>query len=290
MKILKYIFIHTLCLLQLYSAEFSTPLGPANKEKEHILGILLGFGQNMQNGIMYVDCEDCQFENGVGFGYTFGFLYERQIARNDDAPFLSNVFYGAILHLSNRNVSASYREIRNTEFNEYDANIPLLYRQKNEINIMNVGLTPYISYLPLKYVFIRLGLDGSVVFNANTKHTTELLDRRKTMPNDEIVDVYIGNNRKTYSLVLQDSPIKDIKRIQLGLMPMLGGNIYFSDKFIISPSFSYYIPFQNLIDKGDLSIHSWRLNFEFKYNLATDERTYKSKKKPPIPPVSVRKR
>jgi len=114
----------------------------------------------------------------------------------------------------------------------------------------------------------------------------ELLDRRKTLPNGEVVDIYIpmnnNPNRKTYSVVLQDSEIEGLNRFQFGLVPMIGGNIYFNDKFMCSPSFSYYIPLQKLGTSSDLSISSWRLNIEFRYNITTDSRTYKTNNKPKI--------
>ena len=289
MKAIKYLsIINLLCLLfskSLLGYSFSTPLAPGPKIKDNYLGILLGFGQNIQNGISVVDCGNCQFEDGLGFGYTFGFGYEKQVALEDDNKFLSNVFYGAMLHLSNRNFSSSYRAIEQQDFPEYNVSFPVMYRQTNEINIMTAGLMPYVSYNPIKYLFVRFGVDASVVFNANTKHIMELVDRRKTLPNGEVVDIYIpasnNPNRRTYSTVLQDSPIENLNRFQLGLVPMIGGNIYFTDKFICSPSFSYYTPFKNLVTTTDLSVSAWRLNVEFKYNLATEERIYRSPKKKP---------
>lgn len=269
---------------------FSSPLGPGAKEKDSYLGILLGFGQNIQNGEAVVNCKDCVFRDGLGFGYTFGFTYQKQFARVDDDPFLSNFFYGAMLHLSNRNISPSYREIGTQDFSEYDISFPITFRQINEITIMTAGLMPYISYYPIKYLFVRFGVDGSIVFNANTKHTMELLDRRKTLPNGEVVDIYIpagiNANRKTYSTVRQDSPMDDLNRFQMSIVPMLGGNIYFSDKFLCSPSFSYHIPLQYIVSSSDLSISAWRLNVEFRYNLATSNRIYQSKEKPKV----IRKR
>jgi hypothetical protein len=66
-------------------ADFATPLTPAVEEKNHFFGILLGFGQNMQSGISKVNCDDCQFENGIAFGYTFGFTYEKQVGRDEES-------------------------------------------------------------------------------------------------------------------------------------------------------------------------------------------------------------
>jgi hypothetical protein len=281
MKIIKYLFIISTLYFSLPTYllcdGFASPLGPGEKEKDNILGILLGFGQNIQNGVSLVDCDSCQFQNGLGFGYTFGFTYEKQVARKDDDPILSKFFYGAMFCLGNKSVSASYKEIRQQPFNEYALSFPITYRQLNEISVMSVGLMPYLSYYPIKYLFVRLGLEASFVFNANSKHTMELVNRKETLPNGEVVDIYINNqNKKAYSIVLQDLPIDNLNKFQLGLVPMLGGNIYFSNKLICSPSFSYYIPFQSLVSSSNLSISTWRLNVEFRYNLAMDSRIYKS--------------
>jgi len=122
---------------------FSSPLGPGEKEKDKILGILLGFGQNIQGGTSYMDCKECEFNAGLGFGYTFGFTYEKQIAKEEDMAFLSKIFYGAMLHISNRSISASYREINQQDFPEYNISFPITFRQINETSVMNVGLMPY---------------------------------------------------------------------------------------------------------------------------------------------------
>ena len=272
------------CSETLFADGFASPISPGKKEKENYLGISLGFGQNIQNGTALVNCNDCQFTNGVGFGYTFGFIYERQVALNEDNTFLSNIYYGAMLHLNNANVTSSYRELKEKDFKEYDISFPILYRHTNEISLMSVGLMPYISYTPMKYVFGRLGVDINYFFRNNTKHTTELLDKRMTLPNGEVVNIYIpapnNPNKRLYSMLLQDSDIADIRKLQFGIVPMLGGNIYFSDKFIFSPSFSYYIPFSKVVSESGLSISSWRLNLEFKYNMASTERIYKANPKP----------
>ena len=286
---MKYLFFTSVAYLlfpiSLLSSSFASPISPGKPEKDNILGVLLGFGQNIQSGSLLVDCKECEFNDGLGVGYTFGFTYQKGVALADDSPFWSSFFYGAMLHLSNKNISSSYKEIRTQHFADYDISFPIMFRQKSETTIMTAGLMPYISYQPIKHLFFRFGVDGSVVFNENIKHSMELLDRKKTLPSGEVVDIYIpvGNaNRKTYSVVLQDSPLEDINRFQLNFVPMFGGNIYFSDKFICSPSFSYHIPLQKLTSSGDLSVSAWRLNFEFRYNLATSNKIYKSKEKPRV--------
>ncbi|MCL2039061.1 MAG: hypothetical protein FWG85_01365 [Bacteroidetes bacterium] len=280
-----------LCLLfcsdVLFADGFASPIGPGKKEKENYLGIVLGFGQNIQNGTSLVNCEHCQFTDGLGFGYTFGLVYERQIALTEDNTFWANMYYGAMFNLSNANVSSSYRELTNHNFEEYDIWFPVLYRQTNEISLMSVGVMPYISYTPMKYLFGRLGFNINYFFRNNTRHTTELLDRRTTLPNGEVVNIYVpaanNPNRRLYSMLLQDSEIADINKLQLGITPSLGSNIYFSNNFIFSPSFSYYIPFSKLVQDSGLSISTWRLNLEFKYNMVSTERIYKGKQKPKQP-------
>jgi len=123
-----------------------------------------------------------------------------------------------------------------------------------------------------------------------------LLDRRKTFPDGEVREIYfpVGNNsnRKTYSVVMQDTTIENINRFQIGIVPMICGNIYIDDRFICSPSFSYYIPMQKLVTATNLSIFAWRVNVEFRYNLETyymKDGIYKAnKKKPPKQPTRKR--
>ena len=292
----KKIYYITLILCILFCSEtlladrFASPIGPGKKEKENYLGMVLGFGQNIQNGTLLVNCDTCQFTNGLGFGYTFGFIYERQVALNEDKTFWSNVYYGAMLNLNNANFASSYKTLeQKRDLQGYDISFPILYRQVNESSVMSVGLMPYISYTPMKYLFGRLGFNVSYLFRNNIKHITDLLDRRITLPNGEVVNIYISNpnnpNKRLYSVLVQDSDIADINKLQLGITPSLGGNIYFSDKLIFAPSFSYYIPLSKAVSKSGLSISSWRLNLEFKYNMASDERVYKTKQKAKQPPI-----
>jgi hypothetical protein len=193
-----------------------------------------------------------------------------------------------MLHLSNKNVSSTYREIRDETFDYIPYPVSITYRNTNDISIMNAGLMPYIVYTPIKYLLFRFGFDVSYIFNDNTKHLFEILDRRKTLPDGSINDVYIPHERDTtrklYSRVLQDESIKDLNKLQYSFVPSIGANIYFTDKFLFSPSFSYFVPLTDISKTNNYRIHSWRLNFEFRYNLAKSYKIYEgsTKKKPVI--------
>jgi len=158
---------------------------------------------------------------------------------------------------------------------------PLLFRHTNTTSITTVGLMPFIRFNPFKYFFIKFGFDFSYVFSNNVKHNIELLDRRKTLPNGEVVDIFIptaNSNRRVYSRTVQDSEIQDINNLQMSFVPALGGNIYFTDKLLMLPSFSYFKALNNMSEFGEnFRIDAWRINLELKYNFATSNKIYKQK-------------
>ena len=271
-----------LCSTVAFSQKFSSPIHPGTEERNKIIGGFMGFGQNMQSGITFVSCDSCEFVDGLGFGYTIGAIYEEQLSANDESIFYYfNV--GGLLHLSNRDVSSSYRERTPEYFAEYDMTFPLMFRHTNKTSITTAGLMPFIRFNPFKYFFVKFGFDVSFVLNSNVKHEIELLERRKTLPNGEVVDIYIpvGNsNRRTYSRTVQDSEIRDINSLQMSLVPAIGGNIYFTDKLFMTPSFSYFKALNNMSEFGkDFRIDAWRMNIELKYNIATSNKIYRKKNK-----------
>jgi hypothetical protein len=273
-------FVLTVCSSKIYSQSFSSPIHPGTEERNKIIGGLIGFGQNMQSGIAFVSCDSCEFANGLAFGYTVGATYEEQLSANDESIFYYFNF-GGLLHLSNRNVSSSYRERTPQYFSEYDITFPLMFRHTNKTSITTAGLMPFIRFNPMKYFFVKFGFDISYVTGSNVKHEIELLERRKTLPNGEVVDVHITTsnpNRKTYSRTVQDSEIKDINNLQMSLVPAIGGNIYFTDKLFMTPSFHYFKALNNMSEFGkDFRIDAWRLNVELKYNITTSNKIYKRK-------------
>jgi len=280
--IISQLTVIVLCSPEIFSQKFASPIHPGTEERNKIVGVLMGFGQNMQNGnsISYVNCDSCEFMNGLDFGYTVGVTYEEQLSANTESIF-RYFNLGGLLHLSNRNITSSYRERTPQYFPEYDITFPLMFRHTNKTSITTAGLMPFVRFNPFKYVFVKLGFDFSYVLNNNVRHDIELLDRRKTLPNGEVVDVFIPTanpNRKTYSRTVQDSEIKDINNLQMSLVPAIGGNIYFTDKLFITPSFYYFKSLNNMSEFGkDFRIDAWRLNVELKYNFTTSNKIYKRK-------------
>jgi hypothetical protein len=268
---------------RLFCSDFASPISPAEEPRDQIIGGLVGFGQNMQNGTAYVACEDCYFTDGVGFGYTIGAIYETQFVKNTDSYF-RNFKVGALLHLSNKNFSSSYREKRQEYFEESDLTIPLTYRQTNVTSVITTGLMPYITYNPFKYFFLKLGFDASLVLSDNIRHEMELLTRKTTLENGEIVDNYFPHpnnpDRKTYKTLQEDGTISDINNAQFSVVPALGFDIYFSDKVFMSPSFQYGFALNKISNFGEnYKINNWRINLELKYNFATSNKIYVNEKK-----------
>jgi hypothetical protein len=271
-----------LCSTVVFCADFASPISPGQEERNKFIGGIMGIGQNTQSGISYVNCDSCEFIKGLGLGYTVGISYEEQLAADDES-----IFYyfnlGGLLHLSNRDITSTFRERIPQHFAEYDITFPLTYRHTSTTSINTVGLMPYISLNPIKYFFVKLGFDVSYAFNNNMKHEIELLEKRKTLPNGENVDISIltaNPNRKLYSKTVQDSEIKDINNLQMFLVPALGVNIYFTDKLFISPTLYYFKALNNISEFGEnFQIDAWRINIELKYNFTTSNKIYIKNKK-----------
>lgn len=282
MKRFSLLLLIATCFAQnIASAGFSSPISPAEDDPDTYLGILLGFGQNMQSGTATVDCSECLFSGGVGFGYTFGLTYEKQFIKDED-HFFHNWHYGGMLHLNSGNFAARYKEIQSEHFigAAYSSfSVPVTYSHTNDISLMSAGLSPFISYYPVEFLFAKIGLDAAVVFRSNSKHSVEIAERRISLPNGEVVDVYIPHeqnpNRKLYSQTLQDAAIKGINRFQVAIAPAVGGNIRLSDKLVLSPSFSMHFPLSKVSNSNNFSVNNWRFNVEFRYNIARSYSIYR---------------
>ena len=248
------LFYFTLIFIIIYNplnANFGSPLRPTKDPVDQYIGVLLGLGQNFHYGQTFANCPDCVFNNGVGFGYTFGFNYERQL--NTDKNKLSYfINYGGLIHLSNMGYQSEYTEIRDEVINSNNQTYysPLRYKHNSDVSISRAGIMPYIAYYPIKYLHLRIGLDVSLLFRNNSKQTTELLDRRVTLPNGEVSDVFIqtspNSTRRQYALTLQDEPISDINKIYPSFCPAIGGNIYLNEKLLFSPSLAYTLGISKL--------------------------------------------
>ncbi|MDR0928056.1 MAG: hypothetical protein LBO69_09890 [Ignavibacteria bacterium] len=254
----------------LHCTDFATPISPGKPERERNIGLWLDFGQNVQDGTSYVDCENCNFQNGTGFGYTIGVSYEEQLSKEKGA-IGKNVYFGAMLLLSNRDIEASYRTRESAYFPDYAITIPLDYREISTMSIMSIGLMPYAKYTFWNILSLQLGLDASYVVSNNLVNTLELLDRRVTLSNGEVVDVYIPSgpkDRHTYSVVKQDSEIKDIQNLQVSLVPAIEFNIHIANRWTLSPNFMYFIPLGDMsTTKDGFSVSAWRAGITLYYNL-----------------------
>jgi hypothetical protein len=275
----------------LYGSDFSTPLLPSVERKDQIIGLLVGFGQNMKNGISYVDCINCKFENGIGFGYSFGLTYETPFSDIEN-PLLNKFKYGGLLHISNRDAEPTYREIIREYMQEYDITFPIMYRHTSTISILTAGFMPYISFEPIKFLFIKTGIDFSYIISNNMTHEMELLTKTSTLENGEIVSFYIpaaNTDKKLYKSVIQDSEIRDIVNFQISFVPLIGGNIFLTDKLSISPSFQYNVALTDISSYGeDFKISAWRINLELKYNISTSNKIYINPNKKPVKRTNAR--
>lgn len=263
----------------LYSfADFSSPINPVAESTSKSVGLFVGFGQNMQSGTAYVNCENCRFTNGLNFGYTIGVSYENQLSTDDE--YHLNLFnVGALLHLSNRDIETNYTEIAPQYLPNYDMTIPISFKHYYTASILSAGLMPFVSFNPIKFAFVKLGVDVSYILNNSMEHEQEVLDKKKKLPNGEIVDIYIYNpktpQKKIYSQIIQNSEIKELNKLQVSLVPSVGINIYITENWIISPSVQYSKALMDISNVGEnFKIDNWRINIELKYDFTSSNKIY----------------
>ncbi len=260
----------------------ATPIAPGKSLNKKYLGAVFGLGQNIQNGTAFVSCENCNFTNGLGFGYTLGAIYEQQFT-GDFQDYWHHFKWGAMLRYDSKGLVANFKERTEEYFSEYDMKIPILMKHIDDMSLSSVGMTPFVTYNPINFFFLRLGVNVDYLLQNNMEHKIELLEKTKTLPNGEKVYLYIPTanpKQKKYNYVVEEGEIKELNKIQIALMPAIGFDINLSEKLLLSTSFNYSIPFTKTSNFGEnFNISTWRLFFELKYNLTKSESIYKKPNK-----------
>lgn len=238
--------------------KYSNPIEPQmNDPLERNLGFFIGFGQNVQSGKHYVDCEACEFMNGTGFGFTAGALYEEE--------FWQDIFFGGALSYDIRNTASSYVEIEDVDFvlsNGEHATAPVSFRHTGEADFSYLSLTPYFKYEFSSLFFFRLGIDFSFNISNHLKHTKSALESRVT-----IAPGVTGRLSVTDETV-QDGPFPEAGSFLLGLSPAIGMKMLLDPNVFFSPVFSYGLPFSAASQFGqDFKVSTWRLLLELRFGL-----------------------
>lgn len=240
-----------------------TPLRPAEREPDKGLGFFIGLGQSFQTGKFITEC-DCYFEDGVGFSYLFGALYEREISTLFD--------YGIMGFFENKSIKASYQEYEVQKIfstaTQDSLNVPIQFRHIGETEFNSVSLAPFIKFTPAKFLFFRLGFRMGYLMSGKVKHTKELLQRTAYLPTGEIVEITIGDKRQT-SVVVEDGDYPELNAFQMALLPMVGFNIRIENNLYFYPSFMFDYSLTDVSKRGDgFKLHSWKVLLELKYQLS----------------------
>lgn len=285
----KYIIIFILAVVFMQNSllasnklfDFASPKDPGKSLKSKLLGIVFGLGQNIQNGTSYVSCENCYFTNGLGLAYTLGVVYEQQFTGDMDS-YLHHMKWGVQLLYDSKSIEANFTERTNAYFSEYDMNIPLLLKHTNDMSLSSVGVTPFVTYNPLSFFFLRFGVNIDYFLQNKMKHKIELQEKTKILPNGERVEIYIPTknpNVKRYEYIAEEGDIRDMNKLYISFMPALGFDINLSEKILLSTSFNYVFPMTKISNYSDnFNISSWKILFEMKYNLTEGNSIYKKKK------------
>ncbi len=261
-------FIFNIILLAIFSTQVmpaqsnSSPLKPEASPKQMEAGLLFGLGQNIQDGIYYPRCEECQFENGDGFGLTFGLVFLRD--------FNKYLQWGSSVYYESKNISTSYKitEMVPVKLGNGDIdNRVIPFRNIGDLSFGFLTFQPFIQFSPYEFVYLRIGLSSSLIASSNITHTKELLKFRDTLSSGEIVSLKI-DDKNPKSKILENRDIPDLNLFDFSVQPMLGFNINLSPQFYLSPYFQYSIPLTDISNsQKDFRIFSWRIMLELRMAL-----------------------
>jgi hypothetical protein len=259
-----------------FSQQKDSPLAPDKLPGQKEIGIVLGFGQNWQNGKISPTCETCIYENAQKFGYTIGLVYMADIFRE--------MQWGAKLTYDNLSMQSSFRSkesvIIHDEVSDSYPYVNALFKFTGDFTFSALTLTPFVQYDINDFFFARLGFDALYVLNSNLTNTKELLQFKGISSAGDSVDIYIPNpldpdNSKAglKSAVLENRAFSDLNKLQFYVDPMIGFNFNFDDYTFISTYFQMAFPLTNLSDKnGGFSINRWRLMLELRFALTARQK------------------
>ncbi|MCX8054141.1 MAG: hypothetical protein N3A67_00525 [Ignavibacteria bacterium] len=258
MKKFLYIVLALFSINTVFS-QISDPLTPSIPKKPKEAGMFIGLGGNHQLGTSYVDCEDCKFENGNRFGYTFGLNMEDFVNEN-------SIKYGFALMYENISVKASYRE---REAFEYEKNrfVGVNFRNTSEINTSALAIQPYLKFIGFELMFIKISPSISYIISSNLIHKKEILDESILLPNGEQVKILFPETNSN-KIILEDNDYREVNSLQFGLATNIGFDFKVDNNYYLSPQFYYYYPFSKYSDYGDnFKISNWRVLIELRVKI-----------------------
>ncbi|HRP02990.1 MAG TPA: hypothetical protein PLE30_10130 [Candidatus Kapabacteria bacterium] len=267
MRLLFYIILacFNLFCIEAFAQRYATPIDPAGIEVPMYLGATIGFGQNFQNGSMYVDCANCEFLNGNKFNFTAGIYLERQLFEGG--------YLGFDALFSAGGLNSSFKENEIVEVNDqvsnFRENVTIPFRHTADLKISDFSFVPYVKYEPFSFMYLKFGVSYNSNLSATLTHTKELLIREVTLSNGVITKVELANTKGAKAIV-QDGDYKELEKSYFALNPTIGLNIPFGEtnSVIFSPWLTYVLPLSNMAtNSNDFKINKWHLMLSLGFKL-----------------------
>jgi hypothetical protein len=259
---LSFLFIIQILIFSCVSliAQMASPLNPKEPDTQRELGIVIGLGNNMQSGEFSSSSCVCKFDGGRKFGSTFGIVYEQDIK----APFKT----GAYFLYDIKNITSSYKEIRNTRVTSSDLKLEqdmiLPFRHEADLELGYLTFMPYLKWEWKSYFFARLGLSFSYNIRANIKHSEELLQKTGVMQTgDTTIIRLIGED--SYIRTIENGKFKNASSFQISIDPAIGLTLPLKERFLISPSVQYSLPLIATSSDATLKIHTLRFLVDVRF-------------------------
>lgn len=246
----------------LFSQGKNTPLMPEKIFYKNQVGLFIGLGSNWQSGSYYVDCIDCEFEGGSGFGFTVGGLYEINT--------MGDFRFGLMASYDIMSTETSFIEIEPFQFysEAYKQNIeiPIQFRHLSDLDLSYFNISPYAKLEMFDFMFIRLAFTAGFPISSNIKHTKALIDDFAQLQTGEYVEIILENGEK--EAVVQDSDYEPLTSPIFTIDPAIGINIEISERTYFSPGFMYRVPMTVTSENGEnFMLNSWRIFFELRFTL-----------------------
>ncbi len=262
-------FLFTLLLIVALSInvfgqrEEPSPLKPGKFHTQRETGIYFGTGLNIQSGSFLTACDCPAFEDGTGFGWKLGLLYEQDIT-----PVLQ---IGAALGINQLGVTASYQYNKDRVFTTdvggtvISDTVPILFRQQAETQFLNFDLMPYFKWTATDFFFVRLGFNVAFNIGSNITHSEEILQTTVKLPSTgEIVEVTFEDG--STKVIVEDNEFPDIVSPQFYIVPAVGFNIQLSTNIFLSPVFDYSLPLTELSGNDtNFKVSNWRFVAELRW-------------------------
>ncbi len=232
-------------LLASGTPEEESPILALDQTPEHVGGFI-GLGGLWQSGSFGVNCNCNLFTQGAGSAFSLGALYENHTK--------SELYWGVQAGFVYTSLDARYLVTEDTTLQSIDGktsfrNIPVSFRNTSHVTISALSVHPYVKWMPLKpRVFLRMGVNASLIVSATKDFHKILLSSAVTLPNDDVVSIRLDRaaiEAAGYTLtgdnevILQDGSMADHSSLVLNLTPALGYEMKVSKSMFLVPVVQY---------------------------------------------------